>query len=312
MTSIRQTREAYGEALRELGASNPNVVVLDADLYNSTRTVLFRDAYPERFIDMGIAEADMVSTAAGMAASGLIPFCNSFAIFLTARCYDQIRIQIAYPSLHVVLAGSSAGLTQGQDGASHQSLEDIALMRALPNMTVLVPADGAETVEMTRAAVEMPGPVYLRLGRYPIPDLDHANVPYLCGKAELLRQGGDVYLLACGHMVWVALQAAGLLANAGINASVLNMSTIKPIDEQAINEVSRGRLVVTVEEHSVIGGLGSAVAEVMASRTSRARLVRLGTQDVFGESGTADQMLAKHGLTPHAVAERVLRELKSF
>lgn len=310
MVSIRQTRDAYGEALSRLGSFNKNVVVLDADLYNSTRTVLFRDKYPDRFFDMGISEADMVSTAAGMAASGLIPYCNSFAIFLTAHCYDQIRIQIAYPGLHVILAGSSAGLTQGQDGASHQSLEDIALMRALPNMTVFVPADGTEAEAMTMAAAELDGPVYLRLGRYPVPDLVHLNQPFQPGKAEVLRQGSACSLLACGHMVQVALEASEMLHKQGITAGVINVSTIKPLDRMAIHTAARGSpLVVTIEEHSIIGGLGSAVAELLAEVPTGARLVRIGTPDVFGESGTADQLLAKFGLTAQSVARRVLDEL---
>lgn len=311
MARIQQTRFAYGEALLKLGGENERIVVLDADLYNSTRTVLFRDAFPDRFIDMGIAEADMVSTAAGIAASGLIPFCNSFAIFLTARCYDQIRIQIAYPSLHVILVGSSAGLTQGQDGASHQSLEDIALMRALPNMTVLAPADGIETEQMTRAAVSHNGPVYLRLGRYPVPDLMDNYAPFKVGGATVLRQGDSMSLLACGHMVSVAVQAAELLAARGVNVRVLNLSTIKPLDKAAVLEAARGvPLLITLEEHSIIGGLGSAVAEVLAEGPCAARLVRLGTPDVFGESGTADQMLARYNLTPQGVADRAASELR--
>ena len=310
MSELRQTRDVYGEALREVGAAHPDVVVLDADLYKSTRTVLFRDAYPDRFIDMGIAEADMVSTGAGMAASGLIPYCNSFAIFITGRCYGQIRIQIAYPKLHVILAGSSAGLTQGPDGASHQSLEDVALMRALPNMRVLVPADGVETRAMTMAvAEEVDGPVYIRLGRYPVPDIMDSSYRFELGRAVVLRQGKDLTFIACGHMVNVALQAAELLANRQVDASVINMSTIKPIDRGAVLQAMTATpLVVTVEEHSVIGGLGSAVAEVMAEDGSAARLIRLGAQDVFGESGTADELLEKHGLTAVAIAERLRRE----
>ncbi|MCE5258491.1 MAG: transketolase family protein [Chloroflexi bacterium] len=310
MANLHQTREAYGQALRTLGELNDKVVVLDADLYNSTRTVLFRDKFAERFIDMGIAEADMVSTAAGMAASGLIPYCNSFAIFLTARCYDQIRIQIAYPKLHVVLAGSSAGLTQGQDGASHQSLEDVALMRALPNMMVLVPADGTEAEAMTLAAAEIDGPVYLRLGRYPVPDLVHPNRPFQFGKAEVLRSGDTCSLLACAHMVQVALEAADILAAKGVKARVVNVSTVKPLDQPTVIDAASGvPVLITIEEHSIIGGLGSAVAEVLAGAPTGARLVRLGTPDVFGESGTADQMLNKYHLTPSAVAERALAEL---
>jgi len=310
MGELRQTRDAYGEALVEVGLTHPKVVVLDADLFKSTRTVLFRDAYPHRFVDLGISEMDMVSMGAGMAASGLVPYCNSFAIFLTAHCYDQIRIQIAYPRLHVVLAGSSAGLTQGPDGASHQSLEDVALMRALPNMTVLVPADGVEAAAMTRAAAEIDGPVYIRLGRYPVPDLFEEGDSFELGRAKVLRRGRDATLIACGHMVSVALQAAGLLEGRGVQADVLNMSTIKPLDRAAVVRAARGTpLVVTIEEHSIIGGLGSAVAEVMAEEGGGSRLVRLGTLDVFGESGTADELLEKHGLTAPSIAERTRREV---
>jgi transketolase len=309
MSQLRETRVVYGEALAEAGKSNPNIVVLDADLYNSTRTVLFRDAFPDRFIDIGIAEADMVSTAAGMASCGLLPFVNSFAIFITAHCYDQIRIQIAYPKLPVILAGSSAGLTQGPDGASHQSLEDIALMRALPNMRVLVPADGIETRAMVLAAAEWGGPAYLRLGRYPVPDLLDSDYRFELGKATTLRVGKDVTIIACGHMVNVAVQAAELLSKRQVEATVVNMSSIKPLDVATVEHaVHTTPLVVTVEEHSIIGGLGSAVAEVMSDNACSSRLIRLGTQDVFGESGTADELLAKHGLTAEAVSERIRHE----
>ncbi len=310
MTRMQETRNAYGEALVEVGRAFPNVAVIDADLYKSTRTVLFRDAFPDRFLDIGISEMDMVSTAAGMASSGLIPYANSFAIFLTGHCYDPVRIQIAYPSLHVILAGSSAGLTQGPDGASHQSLEDIALMRVLPNMQVLVPADGVETRAMTLAVAQLPGPFYLRLGRYPVPDLFDGAYHFQLGKAVCMRSGSDLTLIACGHMMNVALQAAELLANRHIGATVLNMSTIKPLDQEAVLQaMSDTPLLVTIEEHSIIGGLGSAVAEVMAETGRGTRLVRLGTRDVFGESGVADELLNKHGLTPVGVADRLCQEL---
>lgn len=308
-----QTRDAYGEALLEAGRLHEDIAVLDADLYKSTRTVYFRNEFPNRFVDLGISEMDMISTAAGLAASGMVPYANSFAMFLTAHCYDQIRTQIAYPSLHVVLAGSSAGLTQGPDGASHQSLEDVALMRALPNMRVLVPADGVETRAMTLAAAhEINGPVYLRLGRYPVPDVLPPDYRYRLGKAVTLREGGDLALLACGHMVNAALQAADELGEAGLAAQVVNVSTIKPLDEEAVLAAADNaqRLVVTVEEHSIIGGLGSAVAELLAEEGVDARLLRLGTRDVFGESGTADELLAKHGLTVQGVSGSVQKALK--
>ena len=310
MARMQETRNAYGEALVEVGRAFPNVAVIDADLFKSTRTVLFRDAFPDRFLDIGISEMDMVSTAAGMAASGLIPYANSFAIFLTGHCYDPIRIQIAYPSLHVILAGSSAGLTQGPDGASHQSLEDIALMRVLPNMQVLVPADGIETRAMTLAVAELPGPFYLRLGRYSVPDTFDPTYRFELGKAVRMRSGKDLTVIACGHMLNVALQAAELLANRQIEATVLNMSTIKPLDQEAVLQaINETPLIVTIEEHSIIGALGSAVAEVMAETGRAVRLVRLGTCDVFGESGVADELLNKHGLTPLGVANRVSHEM---
>ncbi len=310
MTPLTETRVAYGEALLALGQVDPRVVVLDADLYNSTRTAAFRQAYPERFFDMGIAEADMVSTAAGMAASGLIPFCNSFAIFLTARCYDQIRIQIAYPSLPVILAGSSAGLTQGPDGASHQSLEDVALMRALPNMRVIAPADAVETRAVVQALPAWGGPVYLRLGRYPVPDVHPPDHRFALGQATQLCDGDDVALLAYGHMVSAAVDAAASLAERGIQARVLNMASLKPLDHKAVAAAAACRLVVTIEEHSIIGGLGSAVAEILAERGGAPPLVRLGTRDQFGESGTADELLLKHGLTADAIAQHVHQFLR--
>lgn len=308
-----QTRDAYGEALLEAGKRYDDIAVLDADLYKSTRSVYFRDEFPDRFVDVGISEMDMVSTAAGLAASGMVPYANSFAMFLTAHCYDQIRIQIAYPNLHIVLAGSSAGLTQGPDGASHQSLEDITLMRALPKMRVLVPADSVETRAMTLAAAhDIDGPVYLRLGRYPVPDVLPSDYEYQLGKAVALRDGDDVALLACGHMVYPALEAAETLAEKGIAAQVVNVSTIKPLDEEAILSAAENAqgLVVTVEEHSIIGGLGGAVAEVLAERAPGARLLRLGTRDVFGESGIADELLAKHGLTAQGIAQSVQKALR--
>lgn len=312
VTTKRETRHVYGETLLRAGERYPQIAVLDADLYKSTRTDLFRARFGERFLDIGISEMDMISTAAGLAATGMIPFANSFAIFITAHCYDQIRIQICYPNLHVILGGSSAGLTQGPDGASHQALEDIAMMRALPNMRVLAPADGVETEAMTLAAVsDIDGPIYLRLGRYPVPDLFDSSYRYVLGRAVWLGQGSDVTLIACGHMVAVALQAASLLASRGISAGVVNMSTIKPLDQGAVLAAMQATpLLVTVEEHSILGGLGSAVAEVVAEAGSGARLMRLGTRDCFGESATADELLAKHGLTPEGVAGSVMQALK--
>ncbi|MCL6430063.1 MAG: transketolase family protein [Anaerolineae bacterium] len=304
-----ETRVAYGEALLALGRARPDVVVLDADLYRSTRTVLFAEAFPERFYDLGIAEQDMVSTAAGLAASGHIPYCNSFAMFITARCYDQTRIQIAYPGLPVKLVGSSAGLTQGPDGASHQSLEDVSLMRGLPNMAVVVPADDVETRQATLAIAEWPGPVYLRLGRYPTPRLFDESYRFEMGHMVRMRDGGDLVLFACGHMVAKALEAAELLVRDGLEARVVNVSTIKPLDVEAVRREAAGvQRAFTVEEHSITGGLGSAVCEVLAEE-ARVPVTRLGVRDRFGESGLADELLEKHGLQPEGIRSSVLRAL---
>jgi len=311
MTRLTETRYAYGEALLELGRQLPKVVVLDADLYNSTRTVLFRDAFPERFFDVGISEADMVSTAAGMAAAGLIPYCNSFAMFITGMCYMPLRIQIAYPSLPVKLIGSSSGLTQGPDGASHQALEDISIMRSLPNMVVVSPADEVETRRATFALADWPGPVYMRLGRYPVPRLFDEGYHFEIGKATILREGGDIVLFATGHMVCKALDAADILERDRIEARVVNISTIKPLDEATVREATDDvALIVSVEEHNIIGGLGSAIAECLSAIADTPPLLRLGVRDEFGESGLADELLTKHRLTGQLIAEDVHRALR--
>jgi len=313
MTACMETRFAYGDALLELGRQRPEIVVLDADLYKSTRTVVFRDAFPDRFIDIGISEADMVSTAAGMAASGLIPFCNSFAMFVPGVCYIPIRTQIAYPNLPVKLVGSSYGLTQGPDGASHQSLEDIALMRGLPNMVVLSPADEVETRLATFAMADWPGPAYMRTGRYGVPRLFGDDYRFAIGKAVRMRAGDEVVIFATGHIVCKALDAAAQLSRDGIAAGVINVATIKPLDEAAVLEAAaRARLVVTAEEHSIIGGLGSAVAECLAETTLATPLLRLGVHDCFGESGLADELLEKHGLQPAGIRAGILRKLATL
>jgi transketolase len=311
MAELIETRHAYGEALLDLGAKRQDVVVLDADLYKSTRTVLFRDAYPERFLDIGISEADMVSTAAGMASTGLIPFANSFAMFITGVCFMPIRIQIAYPSLPVKLIGSSSGLTQGPDGASHQSLEDVTMMRSLPNMVVVSPADDLETRQATWAIADWPGPVYMRLGRYPVPRLFDEGYRFEIGKAATLREGSDVAIFSTGHMSWKALEAAEQLAKERIEARVVNVSTIKPLDEAAVRAAAEETtLLVSVEEHSIIGGLGGAIAEyvsglALSGAPAPPPLLRLGVRDVFGESGLADELLEKHRLTGALIAQDI-------
>ncbi|MFW6116604.1 MAG: transketolase family protein [bacterium] len=310
MTELVQTRHAYGEALLELGSERPPVAVLDADLYRSTQTVHFRDAFPERFFDIGISELDMVSTAAGMAATGLIPYCNSFAMFISGICYMPVRLQIAYPGLPVKLIGSSAGLTQGPDGASHQSLEDIAIMRALPNMVVISPADGVETRQATKAIADWPGPVYMRLGRYPVPCLFDEGYRFEVGKTTTLREGEEVAIFATGHMVSKAMDAAEILTEDGIEARVVNVSTIKPLDEIAVQQGARDAiLAVSIEEHSVIGGLGGAIAECLSGTACSPPLLRLGVRDEFGESGLADELLARHRLIPELIAEDVRESL---
>jgi len=305
-----QLRDAYGEALLELGRQRQDIVVMDADLQRSNRTFNFGQAYPDRFFDMGISEADMVSTAAGMAATGMTVFATSFAMFVPGRCYDQIRLQVAYGRTSVKLVGVSAGLTQGPDGATHQSLDDVALMRQLPGMTVLVPADATETFLAIQAAAEIQGPVYIRLGRYPTPVLFDADFGFQVGVAPALRSGQDVVLLATGIMVAKALETADILAAQGIDAAVLNVSTIKPLGADAIVGAALGkRLAVTMEEHSIIGGLGSAVAEILAGSASTPPLLCIGVEDQFGQSGVADELLEYYQLTPKQMVGTILQRL---
>lgn len=304
------TREAYGKALQKLGAENKDIVVLDADLAKSTKTGDFAKLYPERFFDMGVAEGNMLGTAAGLAAAGKIPFASSFAVFATGRAFEQIRNSIAYPALNVKIAATHAGLSVGEDGASHQSVEDIAIMRALPNMTVIVPADGTETEKAIRTAVEIKGPVYIRLGRLGLPVLFDENYQFTVGKATLLQDGKDVTIIACGLMVGPALEAAAELAKEGIKARVLNMHTVKPIDQDAIAAAARETgAIVTAEEHSIIGGLGSAVAEVLAE-TAPAPMERVGVRDTFGESGPPAELLEKYGLTAGDIVAAVKRVME--
>lgn len=293
----KATREAYGEALRELGGQNENIVVLDADLSGSTKTAMFKKEYPTRFFNAGIAEQNMIGTAAGLAAAGKTAFASTFAVFATGRAFEQIRNSVCYPKLNVKVAATHAGLTVGEDGATHQAIEDVAIMRALPNMTVLVPADAAEAKAVVRWAAEYNGPVYIRLGRSGVPDVFDETYEFKFGKAVTLKEGKDVTLIGMGIMTSAALEAAEMLAEEGISATVLNMPTIKPIDEDAIVAAANATgAIVTCEEHSIIGGLGSAVAEVLAEKAS-ARLVRVGVKDTFGESGKPADLLKKYGLT---------------
>ncbi|MZP42986.1 transketolase family protein [Heliobacterium gestii] len=310
MMSKIATRDAYGRALARLGAEKADVVVLDADLAKSTKTIDFAKVYPERFFDMGIAEQNLMGTAAGLAAIGKIPFASTFAMFATGRAFEQIRNSIAYPKLNVKIAATHAGITVGEDGASHQTVEDIALMRVLPNMTVLAPADGPETEGAIRWAAEHTGPVYIRLGRLAVPVINEENYVFTPGKAVTLRQGKDVTIIATGLMVSVALEAAEALAAEGIGAEVLNIHTIKPIDAEAIlASTARTGCVVTAEEHSVIGGLGSAVAEVLVEGQP-VPMERVGLKDTFGESGKPAELLKKYGLTAEAVVAAARRSME--
>lgn len=298
----KATREAYGETLKELGAKIPEIVVLDADLSASTKTAVFAKAFPDRFFDTGIAEGNMMSVAAGLAASGKIPFASTFAVFGAGRAYEQIRNSICYPNLNVKVAVTHAGLTVGEDGATHQMLEDIALMRALPNMTVVVPADAAETAQVIRWAASYQEPVYIRMGRAKVEDVIFPDAEFVPGKSTTLADGSDVTIMACGIMTQQALQAAKMLAEEGISARVINMSSIKPIDEEAIVKAAKETgAIVTCEEHTVMGGLGSAVAEVVV-RQCPVPMAMVGTEDVFGQSGKASEVLKVYGLTPEHIA----------
>jgi len=308
------TREAYGKALVALGEENPDVVVLDADLAKSTKTIDFKKRFPERFFDFGVAEQNMMGTAAGLAAAGKIPFCSTFAVFAAGRAFDQIRQSIAYPRLNVKIAATHAGITVGEDGSSHQSVEDIALMRVLPHMTVFVPADAVEVAGAVRAAAKIRGPVYIRLGRAPVPVLHGDDFVFRPGEAVLLRDGRDAAILATGIMVAAALEAAEALGREGIRVRVLDIHTIKPLDMAAVVRAAKETgAVVTAEEHSVIGGLGSAVAELLGENHPVV-LKRVGLQDTFGESGKPEELLEKYGLTSTrlvAAVREVLRRKKA-
>lgn len=301
----KSTREAYGQTLAELGKVNDKIVAMDADLSGSTKTATFAKAFPERFFNFGIAEADMVCAAAGFAFSGYIPFVSTFAMFGSGRAYEQIRNTVAYTNANVKLAFSHSGLSVGEDGGSHQALEDISLMRTLPNMTVFCPCDANEAVKATKAAAEIAGPVYLRLSRPNTDIVTAEDDPFIPGKANVLRDGTDAAIFATGLMVQRALRAADMLAEEGISAAVVNFHTIKPIDEECVlGYNARVRAIVTAEEHFITGGLGSAVAEVLAGNAG-ARFGRIGVNDRFGQSGSPDVLFEKYGLTAEAIAAKV-------
>lgn len=296
-------RNYYGKALAELASERDDVVVLDADLAGSTKTSDFKKACPERFVEAGIAEQNMVGIAAGLAASGKVAFASTFGVFATGRCWEQIRLAVAYPRLNVKIVATHCGISVGEDGASHQALEDMAVMRALPNMTVISPADAYEAYAATKAIADYDGPVYMRMGRAEFPTTTDPSEPFVIGKAKVMRAGTDITLVGCGQMVSFCMDAAQELESEGISAEVVNMSTIKPLDaETLLASVSKTGCCVTAEEHSIIGGLGSAVAEVL-SETMPVPLERIGTRDTFGESGKPDELMEKYGLTAAHIAE---------
>ncbi|MGN0981636.1 MAG: transketolase family protein [Candidatus Limivicinus sp.] len=304
MSEKKAIRVAYGEALAALGEENEKVVVLDADLAHATMTATFANKFPQRFFNAGIAEANMIDMAAGLSTMGFIPFASTFAVF-AGRCFDQIRNGVCYPGFNVKFGMTHAGITLGEDGGSHQAIEDVALMRSIPGMTIIVPCDAKETWRAVKAAAEIQGPVYLRLARLPSPIFEE-EMPFEVGKANTLREGTDVAVFTCGIMVDECLQAAEQLAAKGISAAVINMHTIKPLDEEAVLRfASSCGAIVTVEEHSVIGGLGDAVGDVLLRNRCAIPFEKIGVQDRFGQSGKPDDVLAEYGLDVASIAARV-------
>ena len=300
------TRESYGNALAELGAEHKDVVVLDADLAAATKTGVFKKAFPERFIDCGIAESNMMGVAAGLATTGLVPFASSFAMFAAGRAFEQVRNSIGYPHLNVKIGATHAGISVGEDGATHQCNEDIALMRTIPGMVVISPADDVEAKAAVKAAYEHQGPVYMRFGRLAVPVInDRPDYKFELGKGVVLREGKDLTIIATGLPVSNCLEAAEKLAADGIDAKVINIHTIKPLDEELVVAAAKetGK-VVTVEEHSVIGGLGSAVCDVLAEKAPT-KVLKIGVNDTFGESGPALELIKKYGLDADSIYEKV-------
>ncbi len=305
------TRESYGNIITELAAENPDIIVLDADLAAATKTGIFKKAYPERFFDCGIAEANMMGVAAGLAACGKIPFASSFAMFAAGRAYEIVRNSIGYPGLNVKIGATHAGVSVGEDGATHQCCEDIALMRTIPGMTVINPADDIEAKAAVKAAIKLNGPVYMRFGRLATPVFNNnEDYKFEIGKGITLRDGGDITIIATGLMVWEALKASDELKKEGINAGVINIHTIKPLDKELICKAAeKTGMLVTVEEHSVIGGLGSAVAEAV-TECRPVPVIKIGVNDEYGYSGPGAELLKKFGLCSENIVEKVKKALK--
>ena len=304
-TKTKSIRSAYGKTLVELGKANKDIVVLDADLACSTQTIMFGKEFPERFFDMGIAEQDMIATAAGIASQGKIPFASTFAMFATGRTYDQIRNSICYPEFNVKIVATHGGITVGEDGASHQALEDVALMRNLPHMTVIVPADCKECEEVIKFAASHKGPMYVRIARTNVPDIFDENYKFDLHKAKILKDGKDVTIVTNGETLAEVIECAEILAKAGIEAQIIHMPVVKPLDNDTILEAAeKTNFVVTVENHSIIGGLGSAVCEVLSEKRPT-RVFRIGTNDEFGQSGEQRELMEFYGLTSHKLAEKI-------
>lgn len=309
----KATRLGFGEGVLELAGLTDRLVVLGADITGSVGLARFAETFPERFFSFGIAEQNIAAVAAGLALSGKFPVFSTYSAFATMRAADQLRISVCYNNVNVIIGGAHSGISVGPDGATHQALEDIALMRALPNMTVVSPCDANQTKRAVLAAYQqVDGPVYIRFGREPVPNFSDSSALFKIGKAELLRSGSDIALVATGHMVWEAIQAAERLSADGIDASVVNIHTIKPLDIDLLVNVARSTgLVLTVEEHQIIGGLGSAVAEAL-SRNNPVPVKRLGMNDCFGESGTPSQLLEKYGMNARAIYRETVEMLKKY
>lgn len=309
-TGSQETRKGFGDGAHELAKTNPDVVVLAADLAGSLRLDKFMEDFPDRFFQCGVAEANMIGVAAGLTIGGKIPLATSFANFATGRVYDQIRQSVAYSNKPVKICASHAGVTLGEDGATHQILEDIGLMRMLPNMTVIVPCDYNQTKAATLMLPEIPGPVYLRFGRPKMPNFTPAGHPFEVGKAQRLSEGGDVTIFACGHLVWKAIEAGRVLEEQGISVELYNIHTIKPLDAEAvIDSVRKTGCAVTAEEHQRYGGLGGAISEVLAQHHP-VPIEMVAVNDTFGESGTPDELMAKYGLDTPDIVSAVHRVLK--
>lgn len=305
----KSIRGAFGDELKELGKTNPNIVALDADLSGSTKTSTFAKAFPERFFDVGIAEQDLITTALGLSLTGKIPFAATFAVFATGRCYDQIRNSVCYQNANVKVVGSHGGLTVGEDGASHQALEDVALMRGLPNMTVITPCDYEQARQAVRYAAGHVGPVYIRLSRTDVPCVYEESYKFDISKAVVLKEGKDLTLIGSGDIFAQVIRAGEILEEKGINAEIINVPVIKPLDNDTIiKSVNKTKLAVIVENHSIIGGLGSAVCECL-SENSPHKAVRIAVNDEFGQSGTPKELLEHYGLNAESIANRIL-ELK--